>query len=397
MKILRKIKNIMAEIAYIPWISWVNILVLYAWAKKRPAMLIEITTSHDIFCIDKVIKEFYDWNAFIIYSSKDVMKETLLEQIQKEFNQKKTVWINVAWTNFLVKIDFYINTTLSYDIHVPSRARYKINFPHTITSKTKYDVFSPAISKITDTIITGKIYEQDMLTYCQDHNIEKIPKIHRLGGPKSDKLFTLKIDKREFTKKLELDPELPTIFYGPTYNQNTSIYTWIDDILKITKKNKVNLIIKAHPGIYLDPKSKKGSGGINWKEFFSKENLRKKRIFNVINQDSIEFIMASDICITDISTLWIEFYFLRKKIIFLDIPEFFKTHKMNSLGDFREKYGYLVKNVQELNQTIAKMISGNMPQKTVYDIDDLLLYNKGRASEMAVDKIKELFKFKSQK
>ena len=31
------------------------------------------------------------------------------------------------------------------------------------------------------------------------------------------------------------------------------------------------------------------------------------------------------------------------------------------------------------------------------DIDDLLLYNKGRASEMAVDKIKELFKFKSQK
>lgn len=397
MKIIRKIKNIVAKIGQIPWILWINILILYARSKKRPVMLIEITTSHDIFCIDGIVKEFYDWNAFIIYSSKDVMKETLLKQIQKEFKQKKTMWINVAWTNFLVKIDFYINTTLSYDIHVPNRARYKINFPHTITSKTKYDVFSPAIAKITDTIITGKIYEQDMLTYCQDHNIEKIPNIHRLGGPKSDKLFTLKIDKKEFIKKLGLNPNLQTIFYGPTYNQNTSIYTWIEDILKITEKNNVNLIIKAHPGIYLDPKSKKGSGNIDWKKFFSKENLQEKRIFNVINQDSVEFIMASDICITDISTLWIEYYFLRKKIIFLNIPEFFKTHKMNSLGDFREKYGYLVKNAQGLNQTITKMISGELKGKAVYDIDDLLLYNKGLATKITFDKIKELFKSKSQK
>lgn len=391
MKILRKIKNMMTKIAQIPWTLWINILALCARTRKRPVILIEITTPHDIFCIDKVIKELYSWNAFIIYSSKDILKANLLGQIQREFNKKKILWLDVIWTNFLVKIDFYINTTLSYDIHVPNRARYKINFPHTITSKTKYDVFSPAIAKITDTVITGKIYEQDMLTYCRDHHIEKVPKIHRLGGPKSDKLFTFKIDKRKFIKKLGLDPELPTIFYGPTYNQNTSIYSWIEDILKITEKNKVNLIIKAHPGIYINPKSKKGSGGIDWKKFFSKENLQKKRIFNVVDQDSVEFIMASDICITDISTLWIEYYFLRKKIIFLDIPEFFKTHKMNSLGDFREKYGYLVKNAQELNQTIGKMVSGEIKGKNIYDIDDLLLYNRGRASEMTLVEIKNMY------
>ncbi|MBI2022992.1 CDP-glycerol glycerophosphotransferase family protein [Candidatus Giovannonibacteria bacterium] len=350
----------------------------------------EITTPHDLLCILSVIQKMYEKKSLIIYSSKYPLKKNFLEQLQREFPGAPKLWIDVAFTDWISGVDLYINTTLNYDIHVPRNTRFSINFPHTITSKTKYDVFSPAIERVSDTIITGALYEKDLLRYCKDHNIKKIPRIHRLGGPKSDKLFQKPGDRTDFLNKLGLDPSLPTIFYGPTYNKNASIFSWLKDILDLPEKHHVNLIIKVHPGAYMDPKNIKSSGGVNWKEFFEKDNLSKKRIYNVIEQDSTEFIMASDIGIGDISTLWIEYYFLRKQIIFLDIPEFFKDHEMNSLGDFRGKYGYLVKTPEELNRIVSGMISGDVQKKQVYDIDDALLFNKGHATEETVKKIDEL-------
>ncbi|MDP2669420.1 MAG: CDP-glycerol glycerophosphotransferase family protein [bacterium] len=390
-KILRQLKKTVTRLAALPQILRISLLIFRARSGKQPVIMMEITTPHDILCILGVVQKMYERNALIVYSSKESLKKNFLEQLQREFPGSPKLWIGVAWTNWLPRIDFYINTTLNYDIHVPARARYKINFPHTITSKTKYDVFSPALEKISDTIITGPVYERDLLTYCKDYNIKKIPRIHRLGGPKSDKLFEKSVNTKEFLKSLHLDPALPTAFYGPTYNQNASIFNWLDSILEIPEKHNINLIIKVHPGAYMDPTNKKSSGGINWKEFFEKDNLRKKRIYNVIEQDSAEFIMASDIGIGDISTLWIEYYYLRKFIIFLDIPEFFKDHEMNSLGDFREKYGYLAKTPADLDRLVGGMISGSVPKKQIYDIDDKLLYNKGCATKVVFDKLEELY------
>ena len=393
-KALRFAKKALGRLAQSPRVFLVSFLILKSRIKGRPSVVLEITTSHDIFCIYGVIKHFYQNGTLVIYTANSPLEESLREQILHEFQASNIQILDVAWTNWLPKIDFYINTTLSYDIHVPERARYKINFPHTITSKTKYDVFSPSISKISDTFITGPAYEKDLFTYCHDHHIEKMPAIHRLGGPKSDELFNGHQDREKFLKKLGLDPALKTVFYAPTYNQNTSIFTWLEEIVKLAENHKINLIIKVHPGAYLDPTSRKSSGGVDWKKYFSNENLKAKRIYNVINQDSTEYVRACDIAITDISTVWIEYYFLRKKMVFLDIPEFFRTHKMNSLGDFRNKYGTLVKNPSELNQTVADLLRGTFTKKITYDIDDLLLYNKGGATRVAVRKIEELYEKK---
>jgi CDP-glycerol glycerophosphotransferase (TagB/SpsB family) len=151
------------------------------------------------------------------------------------------------------------------------------------------------------------------------------------------------------------------------------------------------MIVKVHPGAYIDPENQKSSGGIDWKAFFEAENLRKNRIVNAYQVDSPEYVMASDITITDISTIWIEYYFLHKPIIFLDIPKFFSTHEKNSLGDFRDTYGYLVKTEEELDRTIQDILSGKSEAKRGPNIDDTLLYNKGAATKKAVGKIEELF------
>jgi len=88
--------------------------------------------------------------------------------------------------------------------------------------------------------------------------------------------------------------------------------------------------------------------------------------WNAMNTDSVDLTRISDICITDISTMWVEYHFLKKPIIFLDIPEFFETHKMNSLGDMRDKFGYLVKDVDELDSTIKGILGGDLKPKEVH-------------------------------
>ena len=134
-----------------------------------------------------------------------------------------------------------------------------------------------------------------------------------------------------------------------------------------------------HPGVYTNPKSKRFSGGIDWKTFFEASHLREKRIYNALNEDSAEYVMVTDIAITDISTIWIEFYLLRKDIIFLDIPEFFQKYEKNSLGEFRNTYGYLVKDANEMNNLIQNMLNSSFDKKNPPTIDNELIYKRQRA------------------
>jgi len=360
----------------------------------KMSIVIELQTTNEFFYLKPVIGDLLKKGHFIFFTVRKKLRGAIIELTEEEFKNYSLKIIDISFTKKLPPVDFYINATLSYDIEVPENARYKISFPHTITSKTKYDVFSPSIEKISDFFVTGEVFLKDIETFCKDFNIKKIPKFHKIGCPKSDVIFGLKVDKKEFIKKIGLDPELPTVFYAPTWNPDTSIFTWRDEILSLTKRYRINMIVKVHPGAYIDPTNKKSSGGIDWKTFLESENLKKNRVVNAYQTDSPEYIAASDITITDISTIWIEYYFLKKPIIFLDIPKFFATHEKNSLGDFRDTYGYLVKTPNELDKILENIINKKIQPRNPPNIEDRLLYNKGHATREAVKKIEELFLIK---
>ncbi|MFA4833324.1 MAG: CDP-glycerol glycerophosphotransferase family protein [Patescibacteria group bacterium] len=361
-------------------------------------ILVELTTTNEFFFLKPVLEILHKNKALVIFISHSRFVEQrqlyhfLRNLIKSTFNNPKPTLIDLFWKNSFRYLDFYINATLSYDIEAPKNARHKIHFPHAITPKRKHDIFSPVIEQMTDIFMTGNIYAQELSAYCRDKNIKKIPALHKIGCPKADYLFNKKVNREEFIKSIGLDPNLPTVFYAPTWNQEASIPIWLEPILEIPDKYKVNLIVKLHPGAYNNPKSKKLSGGIDWKTFFEAENLRKKRIYNALNEDSAEFVMVSDIAITDISTIWIEFYLLRKNIIFLNIPDFFKKYEKNSLGEFRDTYGYLVKDVYEMNGLIEAMLNKTFDKKNPPSLDNELIYNKGGAAQAAFEVIEKLYK-----
>jgi len=396
-KSLKSPKKFLLFIMEFPKVFILNFSIKKARRDKRIVVLVELRTTNEFFFLEPVLEILYKNNALIIFISHSKFTEQsqlyyfLCALIKSAFKNKKPQLLNLLWRNSFSHLDFYVNATLSYDVKVPANAKHKIHFPHVITSKTKYDVFSSVIEDMTDIFIPGKFYEKDLLTYCKNNNIKKIPALHNVGSPKSDYLFNKKINKKELLEKIGFDPDLKTIFYAPTWNQEASTPIWLEDILAIPEKHKVNLIIKMHPGVYTNPKSKRFSGGIDWKTFFEASHLREKRIYNALNEDSAEYVMVTDIAITDISTIWIEFYLLRKDIIFLDIPEFFQKYEKNSLGEFRNTYGYLVKDANEMNNLIQNMLNSSFDKKNPPTIDNELIYNKAKAAKVAFDAIKKLY------
>lgn len=373
------------------------VLMLNRRSKKakrqgRMVFLVEITTTNEFFWLLPVLHSLHQKGCLLVLMCGERVRQALGMLVAREFPKPQPALVNLFWANAFGDLDFYLNATLSYDIRVPKRARYKINFPHTVTSKARDDVFSPAAEKMTDMFLTGSVFHEDIKRYFSDQGIKNVPRLHEVGCPKYDSLFDHTIDKKALIKEMGLDPELPLVLYAPTWNQEASIPTWLKDVLTIPERHHVNLVVKVHPGAYIDPTNKKSSGGVDWKTFFDDENLRKKRIFNAFNTDSPDIVMASDVTITDISTIWMEFYFLRRPIIFIDVPEFFKRFGMNSLGEFRDAYGYLVKTSGEMHAAVAGLLAGTIPKRAAPSIDERLLYNKGKATAAAVSLIEGLYR-----
>ena len=391
-KIIRKLRSTCRKIKSLFLLAIMKYMTKKRHKQKKMIIAVEFQTTNEFFYLKPVLTSLHEEGHLLFFTVREKLEKAIRELAGSSFPEKPPLLLDVWITPKIPTIDFYLNATLSYDIQVPEKARYKISFPHSITSKTKYDVFSPAIEKITDMFVTGEVFLNDLKTYCKDHGIKNMPRLHKIGCPKSDVIFGLSMDKKDFLKSNGLDPELPALFHAPTWNPDTSVFTWRDDILSVTERHKVNMIVKIHPGAYIDPNNVKSSGGIDWKSFFESDNLKKKRIVNAYHTDSPEYIMASDIAITDISTIWIECYFLKKPIIFLDIPKFFESHQKNSLGDFRDDYGYLVKSAEELDKIIDGLLKGKIPPRDPPPIKDMLLYNQGVATEKTIEKMTELLK-----
>ena len=389
-KVYKKITRLGTRLSEFPKVLWLNLKLTFR-PRDRSSFLVEITTTNEFFYLRSVLAALAkEGESLVLMTKHSEVKEALKLLINEHFTTTQAVTlIDSFWYNSIFSLDFYLNATLSYDIKVPKRAKYKINFPHTITSKTRYDVFSPAIEQMTDIFLTGPAFKEDTLRYCRDHNLARIPRLHEVGCPKSDVLFGPLADRKTVLEQVGLDTKLQTIFYAPTWNPETSLFTfWREVILSLPEKYNVNLVVKIHPGAYIDPSNKKSSGGVDWKQFF--DSLESPKIYNAYRVDSPELIKASDLAITDISTIWIEYYFLRKSILFLDIPEFFKTHEMNSLGEFRNTYGQLVKTAAEFYEALERRLGDSKQELAETKLDDRLLYNRGRATEETLKAIKTL-------
>lgn len=230
-------------------------------------------------------------------------------------------------------------------------------------------------------LLNGPMQKKALEIAANFYNI-RLPEMYEVGYLRGDRLWKLSknFDKQSFQKRLGLKPNIPVILYAPTWGYFSSTKEWIDVVVSITRNLSVYLLIKLHP-FMMTERSKFITGGINWAEKLRslKEKFNHVRVIEEQNLD--DYMLASDVMISDVSGLALEFMVLEKPAIFLPAPEYFKLY-----GEQRPikwcRPNYEIKNVKALEIEIKKAING---KGYIYP-SDKLVYNKG----FALEKLKEI-------
>jgi CDP-glycerol glycerophosphotransferase (TagB/SpsB family) len=179
--------------------------------------------------------------------------------------------------------------------------------------------------------ISGKLSEIRLHKILEKYGLKNKVEVITGGYPKLDILFQgTHPSKNEIFTRLNLDSSKKTLLYAPSWDKGLSLREFGLSIIETILQNKdYNLIVKLHPNSFRSTDDNNYmfyTGGKNWKDqfrsFFKNSNFRFMQDYNIV-----ELLIISDIMITDISSVALEFLVLDKPVIYLDCPRFEETLK----------------------------------------------------------------------
>jgi len=275
----------------------------------------------------------------------------------------------------LARFDLYLVSR--WRVAAP-RARKKAHFFHGVSFKN-YAISSRA--RLYDRLFVVGDYHRRR--FIETGILEPDdPRIARVGMPKTDCLVDGSIDRTAVLEGLELDPARPTVLYAPTWSQYCSLYTLGMGLMRAVASRPLNFLIKLHDASY-DPRH----NTIDWaealKEFDGSPNVRV-----IHDWDVCPYLVASDILISDASSVSNEYTLLDRPIIFCDVPELFKEWGQLDLETWGRKTGYVVATTDELNEALDDALADpGRHSETRRACAADIFYNPGRATDRAVEEI----------
>ena len=260
------------------------------------------------------------------------------------------------------------------------RARVKVHTFHGVSFRNV--AISPRVRDFDKLFVVGPYMKRRLI---ESRTLEAgDPRFEMIGMPKLDRLVDGTLRREVIRKRLRLDPGLPTVLYGPTWTERSSLYTHGEALMKALAREPVNLLIKLHDNSY-DPRK----NSIDWREKLKTiegERVRVVRDFNVAPS-----LFVSDLLISDASSVANEFLVLDRPIVFVDVPEMFPEWEMTDLETWGRKTGTLVKAVPELVEAVRAELKkpGRLgPVRKAAAAD--LFHDPGHATDRAVRKLYEL-------
>jgi len=205
-----------------------------------------------------------------------------------------------------------------------------------------------------------------------------------IGYPKFDRVFKGELKKFEIAKSLNINLNIPTVLYAPTWIDKALNSSWKKFYKKIIldKPSKLNLLIKPHPNIVRYRKK-------DIEECF---NLAKKdsKIKIIDNAHDITPILAvSDLLIGDVSSVTREFLAFKRPFVFLsNKPKWlWKKEKIKlwNCGNVVFKPEKLWKVVEESLENSGKYI-----ENIEYNFRNTFYKPDGNAAKRAAEEIKKL-------
>ena len=229
------------------------------------------------------------------------------------------------------------------------------------------------------------------------------PEIFEVGYTKLDDLLNGKYSRQKVLQELALGNDRKTILYAPAFNEYATLRTIGFQLIERLKGIEgANVIIKLAPDSINNPSNFYSTGGVNWKQ-----ELRKVENDNVRLIDDLDinpYLIASDVMVTDVSGVAYDFLLLDKPVVFYDCPDFYSKYVPRYSPELTieeclsddtinagRNYGLVVHDLDELRTAVTHSL--DHPSELSHNrkgLGSLLLYNPGKATEVAVQTIEKL-------
>jgi len=229
----------------------------------------------------------------------------------------------VAWRRF----DLYINGDPWAAARLRRCAR-KVNFFHGVAGK--YDLDSPeGLPLGFDEYDRVAFINRDRMTRYLAAGIVTLAQAVLVGYPKLDRLAAGRCDGVATRRSLGLAADRPVALYAPTYSEASSLHLAGEAIVRALVGAGFAVIVKLHDrSLDADPRY---NGGIDWRARFDTvtRELGRDRVRFVDVADACPLLSASDVLVTDHSSIGFEFLVLDRPVVVFDAPDLATAARIN--------------------------------------------------------------------
>jgi CDP-glycerol glycerophosphotransferase (TagB/SpsB family) len=189
------------------------------------------------------------------------------------------------------------------------RARTSIQIFHGVSIKNYF--LNERIHDYDHVFATGPY----MIRRYQEHGFfeEGDPKLLHVGLPKTDRLTDGSLNRERFLESHGLDPSLPTVLYAPSWGEESSLDHMGEALLRALAKMPLNVLVKLHDNAYDVRFAVR-----DWSDLL--EELTGPRFVAPNTFDVIPCMQASDLLVTDISSVAFEWLQVDKPLVFMTFP-----------------------------------------------------------------------------
>jgi len=245
--------------------------------------------------------------------------------------------------------------------------------------------------------LAGPIFREGSLRRYQEMHSASFGRIRlvNIGLPKTDELFRQTDARKKVVASLQLNPNLPTVCYAPTFEHTASLEKCGVDIIRTLARLDANIIVKLHHCSLKMPDAApwivKETGGKDWRAIVKEMERQYPNVKLAVHGNATPYLIASDVLVSDASGVAYEFVLLNRPIVFFDVPELFEEYGTQGIHYWGRKCGDVVQTVDELASAVRRaLVDSTWKESPRRELIDRLVYNPGNATEMAGQAIMSL-------
>lgn len=226
----------------------------------------------------------------------------------------------VTW----MRIDLHVNADPWYPVPL-RRVGARLNLFHGVAGKYNLDL-PPREAGLFDPYDRVAFANEDRLRRYLDGDVVRPEQAVLVGYPKLDALACGAYDGLAIRASLGLDPRRPTVLYAPTWSPASSLHVAGEEIIAALLGRGLNVIVKLHDNCYL--LDARFAAGVDWRQRLARFDGREGYA-RVEAPDASPYLAASDLLVTDHSSIGFEFLVLDRPLAIFDAPDLAHVARIN--------------------------------------------------------------------